>query len=403
MENTEIWRNINDLRNILLQEGRIHTLRQQCIDSDSSSVVNSVLKNTEHICRENILRLIEEIFKGIMVSLSKDEPPCLVYNSRRNWQDVRFQEGCGLEMAPGNKPTVIRFNSVQSINKFSLTVKVLSLMHRLIQNNSYCTKRDLFYQDPQLFGSQAYVDGIVDNISCMLHVPRWHLRVMATSKGCIAGDLQFRDADASYVDCSQTSNGILIPSHVTGITSLTSSAKVVLLVEKDATFQTLLDDNVCQKLAPCIIITGKGFPDMNTRLMVKKLWDTFQLPTLALVDADPHGFEIMAVYKFGSRSLSFEAANLTVPAVRWLGVLPSDIDRLHIPRSALIPLTTADKDKAQELLKRPYMSSQATWKHEIDILLKLGMKAEIQCLSAISPSFLTDVYLLNKIQYGSWI
>ena len=43
-----------------------------------------------HICRENILRLIEEIFKGIMVSLSKDEPPCLVYNSRRNWQDVRF-------------------------------------------------------------------------------------------------------------------------------------------------------------------------------------------------------------------------------------------------------------------------------------------------------------------------
>ena len=29
---------------------------------------------------------------------------------------------------------------------------------------------------------------------------------MATSKGCIAGDLQFRDTDASYVDCSQTSN-----------------------------------------------------------------------------------------------------------------------------------------------------------------------------------------------------
>ena len=36
-----------DLRNILLQEGRIHTLRQQCIDCDSSSVVNSVLKNAE--------------------------------------------------------------------------------------------------------------------------------------------------------------------------------------------------------------------------------------------------------------------------------------------------------------------------------------------------------------------
>ena len=43
-----------------------------------------------HAYRENILHLIEEVFQGIMISLSKDEPPCLVYNGRRNWQDVRL-------------------------------------------------------------------------------------------------------------------------------------------------------------------------------------------------------------------------------------------------------------------------------------------------------------------------
>lgn len=30
-------------------------------------------------------------------------------------------------------------------------------------------------------------------------------------------------------------------------------------------------------------------PDLNTRLLVKKLWDTFHIPIFTLVDADPHG------------------------------------------------------------------------------------------------------------------
>ncbi|KAB1262858.1 mRNA export factor [Camelus dromedarius] len=38
--------------------------------------------------------------------------------------------------------------------------------------------------------------------------------------------------------------------------------------------------------------------------------------------------EIMCIYKYGSMAMSFEAHNLTVPAIRWLGLLPSDIKRL---------------------------------------------------------------------------
>lgn len=46
---------------------------------------------------------------------------------------------------------------------------------------------------------------------------------------------------------------------------------------------------------------GKGFPDNGTRLLLKQLWSTFKLPIFLLVDADPHGIEIMAVYKYGSK------------------------------------------------------------------------------------------------------
>lgn len=38
-------------------------------------------------------------------------------------------------------------------------------------------------------------------------------------------------------------------------TDIVSSAKFVMIVEKDATFQRLLDDDFCAKLSPCIIIT----------------------------------------------------------------------------------------------------------------------------------------------------
>lgn len=42
-----------------------------------------------------------------------------------------------------------------------------------------------------------------------------------------------------------------------------------------------VSDSVC--------FQGKGIPDLNTRLLVKKLWDTFHIPVFTLVDADPYG------------------------------------------------------------------------------------------------------------------
>ncbi|KAL9979927.1 hypothetical protein ACROYT_G008447 [Oculina patagonica] len=164
-----------------------------------------------------------------------------------------------------------------------------------------------------------------------------------------------------------------------------------------------MDDNVLQKLHPCIVITGKGFPDVNTRMMVRRLWCTLQIPILALMDADPHGIEILSVYKFGSKALSFDAHSLTVPVIKWLGVLPSDINRLSISHDKLIPLTDRDKCKARELLERAYIKSQGAWEQEIRTMLSLGHKAEIQALSSISFVFLTDTYLPVKIKRGRWI
>ncbi|XP_071332813.1 meiotic recombination protein SPO11 isoform X2 [Trachinotus anak] len=328
----------------------------------------------EPVSSREILIRIENIILGIVTSVSKGEAPVLALPNRSSWANVSFDSAIGLQMSSGPSVSIIRSDCPSSVTKFAQILKILSVIYRLVQRNSYATKRDIYYNNTQLFGSQTAVDSIVDDISCMLKVPRRSLHV-----------------------------AVAVSSNIAGIRNIVSSAKFVMIVEKDATFQRLLDDDFCTKLCPCIIITGKGVPDVNSRLMVRKLWDTLHIPIFALVDADPHGIEIMCIYKYGSVAMSFEAHSLTVPSVMWLGLLPSDLQRLWVPEDALIPLTKRDESKLSSLLKRPYLSSQPDWQKEMELMQQTRVKAEIQSLAAIAPDFLTSIYLPNKLRYGGWV
>uniref|UniRef100_A0A3Q2NTG5 DNA topoisomerase (ATP-hydrolyzing) n=1 Tax=Fundulus heteroclitus TaxID=8078 RepID=A0A3Q2NTG5_FUNHE len=294
----------------------------------------------------------------------------------------RFDSAVGLQMSSEHSVTSVRSDCPSSVTKFAQILKILSVIYRLVQSNSYATKRDIYYNNTQLFGSQRTVDSIIDDISCMLKVPRRSLHVVSV-----------------HINFSLTDG---LHNH-SGNTYIVSSAKFIMIIEKDATFQRLLDDDFCAKLSPCIIITGKGVPDVNSRLMVRKLWDTLRIPIFALVDADPHGIEIMCIYKYGSVAMSFEAHSLTVPSVMWLGLLPSDLQRLRVPEDSLIPLTKGDESKLHSLLKRPYLASQPDWCKEMELMQQSKVKAEIQSLSSIAPDFLTNIFLPNKLRYGGWV
>uniref|UniRef100_A0A3P9LAK2 DNA topoisomerase (ATP-hydrolyzing) n=1 Tax=Oryzias latipes TaxID=8090 RepID=A0A3P9LAK2_ORYLA len=379
----------------------IDKLRIQLLNSIESATEKDYFQ--EEISPREILSRIESVILRIVESLSKNEAPVLELPNRSSWSNVDFDSGVGLQMSSGHSVTTVKSNCLASVTKFAQILKILSVIYRLVQSNSYATKRDVYYNNTQLFGSQRSVDTIVDDISCMLKVSRRALHVMATSKGLIAGDLCYLEEDGTRIDCRSSSAAVSVSSNVSGIRNIVSSAKFVMIVEKDATFQRLLNDNFCRKLSPCIMITGKGVPDVNSRLMVKKLWDTLQIPIFALVDADPHGFEIMCIYKYGSVAMSFEAHSLTVPSVMWLGLLPSDLQRLMVPKHSLLPLTRRDENKLNSLLKRPYFASQPQWQKEMELMQQSKVKAEIQSLADIAPDFLSSIYLPNKLRYGGWL
>jgi meiotic recombination protein SPO11 len=142
---------------------------------------------------------------------------------------------------------------------------------------------------------------------------------------------------------------------------------------------------------------------MNTRAFIQILWNSFNIPIFGLVDGDAHGLEILCTFRHGSLALSYESPNLVVPAIRWLGILPSDIGDYKLSKEVQIPLTANDRKKINDLKQRKYMIENISWTKQLNLLLEIGTKVEIQSLAEHSPTFLLDVYLPSKIRYGKWI
>jgi len=79
-----------------------------------------------------------------------------------------------------------------------------------------------------------------------------------------------------------------------------------------------------------------------------------------LVDADPHGIEIMSTWVLGSSALSHDSSNLAIGLDRatWLGLRPTRWDEDGIARNDLIPLSPLDRRKAISMSKRDWMPEE---------------------------------------------
>ena len=149
-------------------------------------------------------------------------------------------------------------------------------------------------------------------------------------------------------------------------------ARFVLVVEKDAVFQRLAEERI-DTLLPCIVITGRGFPDTATRAFLFNLVRCFpDLEVLALVDLDPDGVQILLHYKYGIGK-TLDRAKYAVPSLQWLGMHRVD---LGSSTSCLMPLTRRERTLSTKLLARSDLPP--TWRDEIAAMLKNNSKAEIE-------------------------
>ena len=101
---------------------------------------------------------------------------------------------------------------------------------------------------------------------------------------------------------------------------------------------------------PCILISGRGFPDLATRAMVHQLSHRFQLPAFGLADSNPFGVALLMTYKLGSARMG---AKFSVD-LKWLGFRPSQLNEMleqgRIQEAVLQEFSERDKAKLKSLI-----------------------------------------------------
>ncbi|KAJ3578028.1 hypothetical protein NPX13_g2542 [Xylaria arbuscula] len=282
--------------------------------------------------------------------------------------------------------------------KFTAILQILHLSREALFAGRVITMRDIYYQDPELFGSQQYVNGLVDDIAFTFELGRHALNIVAADKGLIAGAVTVNFHNGTALHCNpHHGQNILIPADAHAISGFDlGHIKWLLVIEKEpkATFRGLAASRFHDSAAagPGILVTAKGYPDLSTRQFLHKLHTSCPLLAMyALVDFDPHGVRIMLTYKDGSRSLQHEQ-NATLDPLSWLG--PRSIDVLEArmgqgstarPVDTTLPLTLGDRKEAVRILSLKMGDGDEAMENldlirELQIMLLFNAKAEIQAV-----------------------
>jgi meiotic recombination protein SPO11 len=107
------------------------------------------------------------------------------------------------------------------------------------------------------------------------------------------------------------------------------------------------------------------------------------VPIFALVDFDPDGLGIMSTYKHGSIALAHEALNLAVPIIKWLGIRSSDFIADDENAQGMLKLSARDRRIARRMLEKNLFEEEGNereWRRQLQVMLMLNVKAEIQIL-----------------------
>ncbi|TGO86400.1 hypothetical protein BPOR_0307g00090 [Botrytis porri] len=273
----------------------------------------------------------------------------------------------------------------EAMTDFAL-LRILELSHEALVTGNIITKRDMYYRDPELFTKQAIVDRFVDDIACTLGLKRDALNVMAAAKGLVTGWFIMKGRNQSTMDYSSAADSRLVP-WVKEIEEMDlSRVKWILVIEKEATFRTLAEKRYWEysTAGRGILLTAKGYPDIQSRQFLHYLSKHYPtIPICALVDFDPDGIGIMSTYKHGSVALAHENENLSVPSMLWLGFRSKDMMQGGKENEGLLTLTERDRRLAVKMLQRDVCQEDGDedeWRREIQVMLMLNKKAEIQII-----------------------
>ena len=169
----------------------------------------------------------------------------------------------------------------------------------------------------------------------------------------------------------------------------------ILAIETAGMFQRLVKYDYWSK-TNCILVSMGGVPTRACRRFIRRLSDSLKVPVYAFVDGDPYGyFNIYRTLKVGSGNAAHINQFFCVPQAQFLGVTPQDIVEYKLPTH---PLKEVDIKRARDALKNdPFFRQHRAWQKALQMLLKMGVRAEQQALAKWGLNYVLEKYLPKKL------
>ncbi|MEM0372386.1 MAG: DNA topoisomerase IV subunit A [archaeon] len=352
--------------------------------------------------QENASNKIKELGKKIIAQMNAGEPPEIELPIRGASNAIYDPKK--KMIFPGDKKTKRKYMNVGHTRKFMQTVMVADACKKeLLDKSKTGTIRDLYYNilrtlpgtkiqtvDNQTESNEASVD-----LEVALGLMREDLNLKADKKGSIVGNVIIEDS-GDEIDWSKLgSGGWAIPSITEDIQFKKVKADFILYVEKNAIWERLNEDKVWKKLN-CILIATQGQATRGARRLINRMSNELDLPVYVFTDADPYGWYIYSVIKYGSMALAHTSSKLSTPNAKFVGMTIEDIAE-HGLEKHTIKLKPQDIKRAKEMMSYPWFQSKE-WQRELKLAVEKGYKAELEALSKHGIEYISERYIPQKLK-----
>ncbi|MBN3037130.1 MAG: DNA topoisomerase IV subunit A [Candidatus Diapherotrites archaeon] len=351
--------------------------------------------------REQVMKEIEKIGKEVETEINKGQNPHLEIPVR-TLSNIEFDKD-KKQLTLGERKSKRSFMNVAHTRKFMQTLMVGSFCHDLLREDLHTSLRDMYYAlkrtipgtKDNTFEEQSESDPCVIDLETMGDFLREEMHLNADVRGRVVGNVVIKDRGDTVNWAKLGSGGWSIPSNVEEIELKTVEADYIFVVEKNAAFERMHEDKFWRE-QNCILVTSQGQAARGVRRLVNRLSTEHNLPVIIFTDADAYGWYIYSVLKWGSMNLAHVSNRLGTPNAKYVGLTMSDINNYDL-HNYTIKATEMDMKRAKELSQYPWFQ-KPEWQKELELMIKMKKKAELEALSSKGLKFMTKEYLPAKIE-----
>lgn len=346
---------------------------------------------------------LKELGENVVKDISKGKNPVISF-PLRNLSNIVFDKKTKT-LKLGDKIGSRSFFNVAHSKKFLQTVEIASIIkkellesgkHEHLRGVFYMAKRTIPGTNVNIVDEQVESDDIIEDLEVIAGLSREQLHVSANKMGSMVGNIVLNDS-GDLIDCSRLGRGgYSIPSITDELEFKKINAKYILYMEKAAIYERLVEDQFWKK-NQSILLTSQGQTTRGIRRLLQRLSEEKDLPIYVLTDGDSYGWYIYSVIKYGSIALSFASERLTIPSVKFLGITMDDVLKYDLKKH-LIKLEEHDLKRLKQISEYEWFKDNREWQKQFKMMKELNGKVEIQALSSKGISFISDIYLPQKIK-----